>query len=85
MKVIYIFLILFLSALIGTAIGEILLLLIPQNAPYYSFFSSRIVPLWSIETIDLVILNFSFTIQFNINPLTLIGLIVGSIFSLKKV
>lgn len=71
--------------MIGTAIGEIFLLLIPQSTPYYAFFSSRIVPLWRVETIDLIILNFSFTIQFNINPFTLLGIIVGAVFSLKKV
>jgi len=85
MKFLYIILIIFLSAMIGTVIGEILLLLIPQNTIYYNFLSNHLTPVWNINSFDLIIFNISFTIKFNINSFTLLGLIIGSIFSLRKV
>ena len=85
MKFIYIILVIFLSAMIGTVIGEILLLFIPQNTIYYNFLSNHLNPTWNINSLNLVIFNVSFTIKFNINSLTLLGLIIGSIFTLRKV
>jgi len=85
MKFIYIILVIFLSAMIGTLIGEILLLFVPQNTNYYIFLSNHLTPIWNVNLLDLIIFNISFTIKFNINSFTLLGLIIGSIYSLKKV
>jgi len=84
MKFLYIILVIFLSAMIGTAIGEILLLLIPQSTIYYKILSNHLTPIWSINNFDLVVFNLSLAIKLNINSLTLLGLIIGSVISLKK-
>lgn len=85
MRFFYIVLVIFLCAMIGTCIGEILLLLIPQNTIYHNILSNSINPLWELKELDLIIFNISLKIKFNINPFTLLGLIIGSIFSLRKV
>ena len=85
MKVIYILLIIFICGLIGTAAGELALQFIPPDSYFHFFLSSVISPFWEIKKIDLIVMKFGFNIQFNINPLTLVGIILGSIFSLRKV
>ncbi len=85
MRMVYILLILFLSTMIGTCIGEMILLILPQHTTFYNFFSNHISPIWEIKQLDLIIFNLSFSIQFRINSFSLIGLVIGSIFSLKKV
>ncbi len=85
MKLLYIILVLFLSAMIGTCIGEFLLFFIPEGTVYYSYLSKSINPLWSIDNLDLIIFNLNFSLRFNINSFTLIGLITGAIYSLRKV
>jgi len=71
--------------MIGTATGEIINLFIPQTSNFYQFFTLKINPEWKISNFDIIILNLSLSLKFNINPFTLIGFIVGSIFSFKKV
>lgn len=85
MKFLYVIFVIFLSGMIGTCIGEILLFFIPQNNLFYNFLSNVINPVWNINSLDLVIFNLSFSIKFNINSFTLLGFIIGSIFSLRKV
>jgi len=85
MKVLYILLVLFISALIGTALGEILLLFIPQQATIYEILSSSIKPSWNIENLDLVVLSLRCGISFNFNILTLLGIIIGAVFCLRKI
>ncbi|HOK56661.1 MAG TPA: DUF4321 domain-containing protein [bacterium] len=85
MKIFYVFSVLFLCAMIGSCIGEIILMFIPQGTIYYNFLSNHLSPVWEIKQLDLIIFNLSFSIRFNINSFTLLGLIIGSIFSLKKV
>jgi len=84
MKIIYILTIIFISALIGTALNELLLLFVPQEWAIYGIMASSIKPLWSIEKLDLIVLWVNFGITFNFNILTLAGIITGCLFSLRK-
>ncbi|MFN4227313.1 MAG: DUF4321 domain-containing protein [Candidatus Ratteibacteria bacterium] len=85
MRVIYILLVLFLSTMIGTCLGEIIQQLLPQHTPFYNFFSTNLSPIWEVKQLDLIIFNLSFSISFKINSFSLLGLIIGSVFSLRKV
>lgn len=85
MKILYILLIIFISALIGTALGELLLLLVPQQGIFYEILSSSIKPCWNIENLDLIVLSLKCGITFNFNIFTLLGIIAGSVFSLWKI
>lgn len=75
----------FISALIGTALGELLLLFIPQQGAIYEILLSSIRPCWNIENLDLVVLSLRCGISFNFNILTLLGIIVGAIFCLRRI
>ncbi|MDD3726059.1 MAG: hypothetical protein PHI44_02540 [Candidatus Ratteibacteria bacterium] len=85
MKILYTLLIIFISALIGTALGELLLLFLPQETTIYEVLSSSITPSWNIENLDLVVLSFRCSISFNFNILTLAGIVTGAILSLRKI
>jgi len=85
MKLFYILLVLFISGLIGTALGELLLLFIPQQGAIYGILSSSIKPCWNIEGLDLVVLSLRCGISFNFNILTLLGIIIGAVFCLRKI
>lgn len=85
MKIFYILLIIFLYALIGTAVGELLLLLVPTQGTFYEILSSSVKPCWSIENLDLIVLSLKCSISFNFNVFTLLGIIAGSVFSLRKI
>lgn len=84
MKILYIILIIFLSSLIGTALGELLLQFVPETWTLYQILSARIQPAWSIEQLDLLILSVKLGISFNFNILTLLGLITGCFLSLRR-
>ena len=75
----------FISGLIGTALGELLLLFIPQQGAIYGILSSSIKPSWNIENLDLVVLSLRCGISFNFNMLTLLGIIIGAVFCLRKI
>jgi hypothetical protein len=85
MKIFYILIIIFISAMLGTALNELLLLFIPEHWALYEVMSADIKPLWSIEKLDLIIFSINFGISFNFNILTLFGIITGCLFSLRKV
>jgi len=85
MKILYILVIIFLCALIGTALGELILLIVPETWKLYEVLSATINPVWSIEQFDILILSFNLRISFNFNIMTLVGLITGCFFSLRKV
>ncbi|MCS7179756.1 MAG: DUF4321 domain-containing protein [bacterium] len=85
MKFVYIILIIFLSALIGTVIGEFIIYFTPTSFPYHQFLTFRLTPFFEVHQIDLIVFNLSFSFKFNFNFFTLIGLVIGSIFSLRKV
>lgn len=85
MKFLYIILILFLSAMIGSCIGEILLFFTPPDTFFYNFMLKSTNSILSVDNLDLIILKISFSINFKINSFTLLGLIGGAIYSLRKV
>jgi len=86
MKFFYILVVIILSSLIGTALGEIALFFIPNTSSFYSFLNSSISsPSFSINNFNLFVCSFSISIVFKITPATLIGLIVGCIYGTTKV
>lgn len=71
--------------MLGTALNELLLLFVPGHWVLYEVMSAAIKPLWSIEKLDLIVFTLNFGIRFNFNILTLLGIIIGCLFSLRKV
>jgi len=84
MKILYILLIIFLSSLIGTALGELIIQFIPETGRAYQILSSSMNPSWNVERLDLIIFSVRLGISFNFNLLTLAGLVAGCLFSLRK-
>jgi len=84
MKILYILLIIFLSSLIGTALGELIIQFIPETGRAYQILSSSMNPSWNVERLDLIIFSVRLGISFNFNLLTLAGLVTGCLFSLRK-
>jgi|LSQX01.3.fsa_nt_gb hypothetical protein len=85
MKILYIILTLFLFSLIGTAVGELLLQILPVTGKIYEIVSANLTPVWSVEKLDILILYITFKVGFNFNIMTFVGLISGCFFSLRKV
>jgi len=84
MKIVYALVIIFLSALIGTALGELISMLVPESSFTSTFFSTFISPSWQLKKLDLVVFSVNFGIQLKINVLSLLGMIIGAVCSLKK-
>ncbi|MCK9266593.1 hypothetical protein M0P98_06920 [bacterium] len=85
MKILYIILTLFLFSLIGTAVGELLLQILPVTGKIHEIVSANLTPVWSVEKLDILILYITFKVGFNFNIMTFVGLISGCFFSLRKV
>lgn len=85
MKIFYVLLIIFLCALIGTALNALALQIIPQQWGLYEIMSASINPLWSVEKLDIIVFTVDFSISFNFTILTLLGIIVGCTYSLRKI
>ncbi|MCM8806395.1 MAG: DUF4321 domain-containing protein [Candidatus Omnitrophica bacterium] len=85
MRFLYTVIILFLCAMIGTCIGEILLFFIPEKWYFYNLISKSLNPTWKINSLDLIIFNLSFSLIFKINLFTLVGLIIGAVYTLRKI
>ncbi len=75
----------FLFALIGTALGELATLIIPETWKFHEILATSMTPVWSIDKLDIIILAVNFCISFKFNIVTLAGIIAGCIFSLRKV
>ena len=84
MKVIYIILVIFLSTLIGTAIGELLSLFLNSKGFLYHIFASGITPSWEIEKLDLIVATINLGITIKLNVMSILGMVTGAVFSLKK-
>ena len=84
MKVIYIILVIFLSTLIGTAIGELLSLFLNSKSFLYHIFASGITPSWKIEKLDLIVATINLGITIKLNVMSILGMVIGAVFSLKK-
>ncbi len=85
MKILYVLVIIFICALIGTALNALVLQLLPQQSVIYNIMSVAINPLWSIEKLDLIVFTVNFGVSFNFTILTLLGIIAGCIYSLRKI
>jgi ABC-type glucose/galactose transport system permease subunit len=84
MKIFYILLIIFLSSLIGTALGELITQFLPETGRAYQILSSSITPSWNIDRLDLIVFCVRLGISFKFSILTLAGMITGCLFSLRK-
>jgi len=84
MKIIYALIIIFLSALIGTALGELIYILVPTSSYLSHLFSTSVFPAWEMKKFDLIVLDMNFVIQFKLNILSVIGMVLGAFYSIKK-
>jgi len=71
------FLVLLLGAVIGTLLGQIVGLLLPQGSVHDLFFKGVSVGLHKPVELDLAVLQVVFGITLSVNPLTLVGLLLG--------
>ena len=71
------FLVLLLGAVIGTLLGQIVGLLLPQGPVHDLFFKGVSVGLHKPIELDLAVLQVVFGITLSVNPLTLLGLLLG--------
>ncbi|GEM_PF-4272817 len=85
MKIANILLVIFLFSLVGTALGELLVLTVPETWRFYSIISASTTPSWNIEKIDILILSAGFRVNFHFNIMTLAGLVAGCLVSLRRV
>ncbi len=85
MKILYVLTVIFISAMIGTALNELLLLLVPGHWAGYEILSSSMSPAWKVEELDVIVATFNFGIVFKFSILTLLGIITGCFLSLRKV
>jgi len=70
--------------MVGTALNELLLIFIPEHWALYEVMSATIKPTWSIEQLNLVVLDINFGIAFNFKILTLLGIITGCLFGIRS-
>ncbi|MBN1445609.1 MAG: hypothetical protein JW957_05835 [Candidatus Omnitrophica bacterium] len=84
MKILYVLTVIFISAMIGTALNELLLLLVPGHWPAYEILASSLSPAWRVEELDVIVATFNFGVVFNFSILTLLGIITGCFLSLRK-
>jgi hypothetical protein len=77
------FLVLLLGAVIGTLLGQIVGLLLPAGAVHDIFFKGVSVGLHKPLELDLSVLQVVFGITLSVNPLTLVGLLLGIFLVVK--
>jgi len=85
MKILYVLTVVFISAMIGTALNELLLLLVPGHWTVYELLSSVLNPVWSVDQLDLIVLTLNCGVTFNFSILTLLGIITGCFLSLRRI
>ncbi|MFH0796737.1 MAG: DUF4321 domain-containing protein [Candidatus Omnitrophota bacterium] len=76
-------LLLLVSALIGSAVGEIIGVLVGSQSAVYQFFTATAIPSFGPGEINLIFLKLTFGIQFRLNLMALLGMIGATIYYLK--
>ena len=71
------FLVLLFGAVIGTLLGQIVGMLLPEGAVHDLFFKGVSVGLHKPMDLDLAVLQVVFGITLAVNPITLVGLLLG--------
>jgi len=71
------------SALIGSAVGEIISVLVGQQSAFYQFFSTAAAPSFGPAEFDLILTRITFGIKINLNLMALVGMIVATICYLR--
>jgi len=84
MKVIYIILVIFLSTLIGTAVGQLILLFLKDKSYLYHIFSSWVSPSWKIDKLDLIVATVNLGISIKLNIMSIVGMVTGAVFALRR-
>ena len=77
------FMVLLLGAVIGTILGQVVGLLLPTGVLHDIFFKGVSIGLKDPLHLDLSVLQVVFGITLSVNPLTLLGLILGIVLVLK--
>ncbi len=77
------FMVLLLGAVIGTILGQVVGLLLPSGAFHEIFFKGVSIGLKDPLHLDLSVLQIVFGITLSVNPLTLLGLILGIVLVVK--
>lgn len=71
------FVVLLLTAVIGTILGQVVGLLLPSGVLHDIFFKGVSIGLKHPMNLDLSVMHVVFGITFSINPITLVGLLLG--------
>jgi len=84
MKIINYLLIIFFSVLIGSIIGEIILLFVPDNSFWHYLLSQYVFPGFLPKTWDINVLKISFGIFIKINIISIVAFFLSSIILLLR-
>ena len=80
----FLLLLLLVSALIGSAVGEIISVLLGPQSSFYPFFSAAAAPSFGPAEFDLILIGITFGIRINLNLMALVGMIVATIGYLRS-
>ncbi|HNQ35007.1 MAG TPA: DUF4321 domain-containing protein [bacterium] len=76
-------LLLLISALIGSAVGEIAGFLLGPESPAYQFFTSAATPALNPSELDLILVKLTFGAALHLNLTALLGMIIATIAYLR--
>ena len=71
------------SAIIGSAIGEIIGLLVPPGSFACHFFTANTAPSFGPAEFDLILAKITFGVALHLNLMALLGMIVATIYYLR--
>lgn len=76
-------LLLLVSAVIGSAVGEIIGLLVPADSVARHFFTVTATPFFGPAEFDLILAKITFGAALNLNLTALLGMIIATIYYLR--
>ena len=85
MRIVYALVLIILSALIGSAVGELISVILPEGTAMASVFSVAAAPTWAVDNLDLTVLLLSFSFTLRLTLFTALGAAVGLVFGLRFV
>lgn len=72
------------SAFIGSATGKIVAALLPPDTRGHDFFSAALAPSLGPLSADLILFQFSFTLCLHLNLTGLLGMIIATIYFIRR-
>ena len=75
---------LLISAVIGSAVGEIIGLLLPVDSFSHQFFTVAAAPFYGPAEFDLILAKITFGVSLRLNLTALLGMIVATIYYLRS-